>query len=66
MSELLTAAGLAARCGVSRRTVTAWRAAGCPCVCVGAAVAGNGARPRFILARVVAWLEAKNRKGALQ
>lgn len=57
---LLTGCELAEKMRVSRALVSRWTKEGAPCVFIGRITESKrGARPRYILADVRAWLESR-------
>lgn len=54
---LITPRELAAEFGVNVATIARWRKKGCPCVESHPHSMGRYTRPRYNVARVIAWLE---------
>lgn len=62
--SLKTQKEIAAHFSVGVATIRRWHGLGCPRVYVSLNQAGTGARPRYDLTEVRAWLESRSRKEA--
>ena len=59
--NMMTAAELAEKIGVSRALVSRWTKEGAPCVFIGSVrESRRGARPRYDMQQVFAWLEGRD------
>ena len=57
--EFYTQREIASAIGVSVQTIRRWQKEGCPRFYVGKAKTGEGSRPRYNLAEVLVWLNAR-------